>query len=298
MGFIHIWGDFTLELKQPKTFSEQIKILKDRGLVIKNEENAKFILSNINYYRFTAYLLQFKDIDNTYKDNITFEHINSLYMFDKELRTLLLDILGTIEISFRTYIAYTLAINHGTIGYLRKEIYIDKDFYNDFMLNLESEKHKNYKKLFIKHHMDKYDGKLPIWVAVEIMTFGMMSKLYSNMLPADKSFIKNNLCNLNVKILDTWLQSLTHLRNQCAHYGRIYNYDLPIIKIKKEYKQYSIDNKKIFSYIIAIKHICVNKEVWNRFFINLQDIINKYQEYIDLRCIGFPRNWLEILSKN
>lgn len=33
------------------------------------------------------------------------------------------------------------------------------------------------------------------------------------------------------------------------------------------------------------------------FFIKLQEIINDYRNYIDLNLIGFPENWIEILSK-
>ena len=72
-----------LMLKEPKTFDEQIDLLKSRGLIIGDEDKAKFILSNINYYRFSAYLIHFKKEDETYKENITFEHIYNLYLFDK-----------------------------------------------------------------------------------------------------------------------------------------------------------------------------------------------------------------------
>lgn len=211
------------KLKDPKSFNEQIEILKSRGLIINDEEYAKFILSNVNYYRFTAYLLTYKKEDDSYIKGTTFETIPGIYGFDREFRNLLTGILGSIEISFRTYIAYTLAMKYGTIGYLDRNNFMDIDFHKGFILNLEKEKTNNSNKLFIKHHDDKYDGKLPIWVATEIMTFGMLSKLYSNMLPQDKTYIKNNLCKVNPALVDTWLQSLTHIRNQCAHYGRIYN---------------------------------------------------------------------------
>lgn len=195
-------------------------------------------------------------------------------------------------------IAYTLAINHGTIGYLNRNNFINPAFHNGFLLSLEKEKGNNSNKLFIKHHNEKYDGQLPIWVATVIMTFGMLSKLYANLLPGDKSYIKNNLCKVNPKLVDTWLQSLTHIRNQCAHYGRIYNTLFPNVKIKKEDKKYEIDNKKIFANILIMKYLVADKAVWSKFFINLQQLINQYDQYIDLKLIGFPQNWIEILSKN
>lgn len=46
-------------------------------------------------------------------------------MFHREFGNLLTGILGNIEISFRTYIAYTLATKYGTCGY------IDRNNFND-----------------------------------------------------------------------------------------------------------------------------------------------------------------------
>ncbi|WP_084027594.1 Abi family protein [Clostridium acetireducens] len=286
-----------VNLKEPKTFQEQIEILKNRGMIINNLEYAKFILRNVNYYRFTAYLLPYKKEDDSYIEGTTFEKISSIYTFDREFRNLLTNILGNIEISFRTYVAYTLAIKYGTCGYLDRNNFINDSFHKRFLLNLEREKNNNSNKLFIRHHNQKYEGKLPIWVATEIMSFGMLSKLYSNMLPEDRTYIKNNLCKVNPILVNTWLQSLTHIRNQCAHYGRIYNTIFPIIKIKKEYKEYSLNNKQIFAYIVAMNHLIADRKAWNKFFINLQGLINEYSNYINLDLIGFPENWIEILSK-
>ena len=41
-------------MKKPTTYDEQIQLLKNRGLIIENEEKAKNILSNLNYYSFTG----------------------------------------------------------------------------------------------------------------------------------------------------------------------------------------------------------------------------------------------------
>ncbi|MBH9879406.1 abortive infection bacteriophage resistance protein, partial [Clostridioides difficile] len=82
-----------VEVKEEKTFDEQIDILKSRGLIINDKEDAKFVLSNVNYYRFTAYLLSFKNDDGSYKEGITFEEVYDIYRFNKEFRILLTDLL-------------------------------------------------------------------------------------------------------------------------------------------------------------------------------------------------------------
>lgn len=287
----------SLMLKESKTFDEQINLLKARGLIIHNSEKAKFVLRNINYYRFSAYLIHLKNDDDTYKENTTFEEIYNLYLFDKELRNILIDMLEDIEISFRSYISYTLAIKYGSSGYLDKSNFKNEKYFNLFLEKLEDEKNNHKNKPFIKHHNDRYNGVLPIWVAVEIMSFGSLSKLYSNMLPQDTTYIKNELCNVNPRLVNSWLYSLTYLRNICAHYGRIYNTYFKPISLKNSDKNKVINDRQVFVYILAIKHLMQDNVIWNDYFIKLQSLFNKYNNYIDLELLGFPNDWVSILSE-
>ena len=50
-------------LKPPLNFQEQLKKLKDRGLLVNNDEAALTILSNISYYRLSSYWIPFKQRD-------------------------------------------------------------------------------------------------------------------------------------------------------------------------------------------------------------------------------------------
>ncbi|WP_227554112.1 hypothetical protein [Acinetobacter haemolyticus] len=43
--------------KSPKTFSEQLEILKSRGMLVADEQKAIFHLAQVNYYRLGAYWL-------------------------------------------------------------------------------------------------------------------------------------------------------------------------------------------------------------------------------------------------
>lgn len=63
-------------LKFPITVSDQIIILKERGLFFENEMRAHNYLSNISYYRLRAYTFPFQDNTNErqlFNVNITFE---------------------------------------------------------------------------------------------------------------------------------------------------------------------------------------------------------------------------------
>lgn len=47
-----------------------------------------------------------------------------------------------------------------------------------------------------------------------------------------------------------------------------------------------------------MNYLMADRIVWNKAFIKLQGIIKDYSSYIDLELIGFPSNWVEILSKS
>ena len=49
-----------MDLKQPLSFEDQVNKLIAHGLEITDRERTKEILSQINYYRFTGYALQFR----------------------------------------------------------------------------------------------------------------------------------------------------------------------------------------------------------------------------------------------
>ena len=46
--------------KPPLNYSEQVKLLESRGLIIGNKKKAERLLANISYYRLSAYMLRIR----------------------------------------------------------------------------------------------------------------------------------------------------------------------------------------------------------------------------------------------
>jgi abortive infection bacteriophage resistance protein len=97
--------------KKTLLISEHIIQLRDRGLIISNEEFAQHYLEHISYYRLAGYWwpMQSDKINHTFKENSKFEDVIALYNFDRELRVLLFDVIEKIEISLRTKLIYHLS---------------------------------------------------------------------------------------------------------------------------------------------------------------------------------------------
>lgn len=291
------------QLKPPLTYKEQIEHLKNyHGLIVNDESYALEILKRVNYYRLSAYgigLRKFNDREK-YVDGISIEHIFRLYEFDSAFRNLLIHVIEQIEIQFRAQISNYLGIKKGSECYMDNTNFNDKitkdgkSVYLTIIESFNKELTRQSNVPFVKHHNDKYGGHFPIWVAVELFTFGNLASLYS-ILPFDDRKDISNQYNTKQEYLEGWLLSLVEIRNICAHYSRIYNMPLKQSPyLYSEYKKYR--SNKIFPVLITIKRMLNSDERWNVFFKNLNSLMVEYENCVKLNFIGFPIEWKSVLS--
>lgn len=106
--------------KPPMTFDEQIELLESRGMVIGDTDRARRYLSHLNYYRLAAYWLPFEEthLPHKFKPDTRFDTVLEHYIFDRELRLLVMDAIERIEVSLRTQWAYYLSHTYGPHAHL------------------------------------------------------------------------------------------------------------------------------------------------------------------------------------
>lgn len=285
-------------VKPPTTYEEQLKILKDRNLIIPSQLRAFEVLEKVNYYRLSAYFLTFKQEGDMFKEGTTFDKIYNLYEFDRKLRNLIMEQLESIEIAFRTNIAYYIAHNFGPLGYMESNNFENEQYHSQFMDELHKELGRRRKnELFVTHYDDFYGAKYPIWLAIEVTTFSQLSKLFRNLKNKDKSNIAKENYQIPYKYIQNWLRVLSQLRNVCAHYGRLYNKRL-VVKLLLETKDAKlVSNDKIFGVIFVLKKILTSKNEWLSFKTKLEALVEEYNDSIELEYIGFPLNWKDLLTQ-
>lgn len=283
-------------VKQPTTIEEQIDILKTRGILINNEKYTYQFLSTYNYYFITGYLHPYKINKDNYK-NIDFSIIINQIKFDMRLKEICMYGLGLIEKSLRTIIAYHFShiYNYGNIAYYYSEFFPGKEKEHEKLISYYKKNLENNKELlFIKHNIDHY-GILPTWAAIELFTMGNLENFFKILnndcikaIEKTLGFPKNKISN--------WIESLRIFRNMVAHNQRLYNFTIASSPIKaKEYKESS---GKIFDYVVVMKYLFKDAEDWNTYFIpRLEYVFEDFKGIIDLKCIGFPENWKDILTK-
>jgi len=284
------------ELKDATTYDEQIAILRDRGALVVDEVFCKEKLAEINYYRLTAYFLPFRQSDGTYINGTSFHTVYRLYEFDRKLRGILFSAVEEIEINLRAKLAYFHAHKYGPLGYMEPDNFSDKHKSDKFFENFEREVKNNSRVLFVRHHMEKYDGKFPIWVAVELFTIGMLSRFYADLKTQDKKEIARELYDSTPRNVVSWLRCVTDLRNICAHYGRLYYRVFSACPAGLSISEAA--KRRLWGAILALKELYPDRDKWNSEVLTaIKVLFENYHGYINLYHIAFPNDWDDRLKK-
>jgi len=285
-------------MKKWASFQEQMELLVQRGCAIDDYNFCLEALRRTSYYRLSAYLLPFKNGDK-YIEGTSFEQIYQIYEFDRKLRSALFSAIEEIEVFFRAQIANFHAQKYGEHGYYDAKNFREHNRHSELMVRLGKEIERNKKVPYVKHHIEKYDGTFPLWVAVELFSFGTLTKFYADMQSVDQKQLAKSMYPeepYNSGVLKSWLQCLTGLRNVCAHYGRLYY--RPFSQPKPPAKiEFNLKNK-LFDMIYILRSLHPKVESWNNTILpQITALIEQYQPHINLSHIGFPPDWEEKLMK-
>lgn len=292
-------------IKKALTVTEQVAQLQERGLVIKHPRIAEKYLLNISYYRLGEYwyVMQSDKEKHIFKPNSKFEDVIALYNFDAELRLLLFGIIEKIEISLRTKLIYHLSHEIDPWWFQNFELFIDSKALVKTLSNLEEEIERT-KDVSIKNHKKKHkdDGRFPpAWKSLEQTSFGALSKLYGNLKNNVKSkdIIAKEFGAVNHTYLPSWLQSISQIRNFCAHHSRLWNRNLPstVKLLSKPPNPWILQevnvpkqSNKLYMHMCLMKYMLNTIKPDNDFTKSLDALFIKYPN-VDLNALDMKPNW-------
>jgi len=316
------------------TVLQQIELLKDRGLSIQNEPRAALFLEAVSFFRLTPYMRPFQqygDNQHRFKTNASFRQISQLYDFDRRLRLLVMDAIERIEVAIRAHISNHMGPKYGAHWYLDKDLFKTKYNYerlidrvnekqNNARQNYYKEcaridkakqtedSHKTELKLrrsqesYARHYPLTYNDPLymPGWAILEELTLGELSHLYKGLAKdVDKKSIAKPL-NVAAPLLESWLHTLTMIRNICAHHSRLWNRELGIKPehpknsqlIWPNYLQRHSPHTRISVVLAILHHFMQQVSPNSRWNYHLSELFEAFNE-ISLSAMGLTENWLE-----
>lgn len=280
------------------SFSDQIALLKQRGLSFTDENKALHLLQNISYYRLSGYwypLLADKE-NHRFKPGSTFEAAYTIYKFDGELRKLIITELEKIEVAVRTQVAYILSSQYH--GYW----FADSSLFNNpvrhaKILSKMDEEYQRSDEEFVTAFKAKYSDPFPpSWITMEITSFGTLSILYNNLLPGRAKRHIANYFGLPDTVFASWLHSIVYIRNICAHHCRLWNKTLSIRPLmprspRKPFVTLPANGTRQVYFILSMIVYLLDIINPNHSFVTrLKDLLDRYPS-MDVRAMGFPANW-------
>lgn len=224
--------------------------MESRGMRIDHPDAAE-ALSAVNYYRLSGYSYPFRKTGeqgtkgSDFLPGTSLSRVLELYDFDRKLRTVVFDALAPIEVSLRTALGHELAKIDpeihlqprllGTLAQVKQRggTILGSHEYNRW-INRYKDSVDDSREEFVEHHRNCYNGVLPIWVAVEVLDWGGLSRLYK-LAPRNVQDAVAQPWGLSAPQLTTWLRSLNIVRNICAHHGRLFNRNIAVARVKMPY---------------------------------------------------------------
>lgn len=286
-----------MQVQEPKTYKQLAEKLKDKNVVIGDDESTVSLLKKVNYYRIKGYLLPFiaKGEKACFKP-VTIERLKAIYDFDSSLRNLIANAIEDVEVYLRCSLAYYHAHKYGAEGYMNENNYNSKHNHYNFQEKIQRCVSENHRSLVVKHHRSKYDGQFPIWVIIEYFSVGMISYFYNDLNNQDKAQIAMELYGVNYQVLESWLRCLTDLRNRCAHYSRLYYWIFPALPKMPNGEKY-VPTRRLFAQIYFLKMMYPDHEKWNEeFWKPLVKLMKNNKNYISKKHMDFPYRWKSMLK--
>lgn len=284
---------------------QQIEAFLSSGMGITSIDVAKDALTTIGYYRLRGYCFHlYNNQEKKYCQGTTFSNLVRLYYFDRKLSHLLFGMSSDIEVALRVRLVDALLVHEDALILYSPELFANKKLYWQNLGILAGEIARS-NDVFIQHNFQNHEGNIPVWAAVEIMSFGNLSKTIKNLKTGEGSSAsrltsyykylspKNRLVNPSLQMLCSWIQAVSILRNICAHNSRIYNRNInthvQILDIDRP--QQPIRHSGLYQIILAMKYLRPNDTVWQEFFSSLKKLLVDNSEIVELARLNFPTDW-------
>ncbi len=296
---------------------------------------ASACLARIGYYRLSGYWYPFRSsrvstnpltgqqllhpstgkpqvvVEDDFRPGTTFQQVMDLYIFDKRLRLLLLDAIERIEVALRVDIALMIGDRdpwahrdpNELHGWFSKKTDSNGDTEHKKWLTRLDQMFGRSQEEFVKHFKTKYVGaQPPIWIAIELWDFGMLSVFLSGMKMADQEDLATKYGLPRAKLLTSTIRNINNVRNICAHHSRLWNRS-PSDQVSPPKPgeitelDHLVNDKtaqtRIYASVAALQFLLRTIHPASTWGVRIKQHLATFPSspHVNLSQAGFPRNW-------
>lgn len=318
------------------SYMKQLDTLVSRGMEISNRDVHVGELKRIGYYRLSAYSYPFRILlpkekresptnyrSEEFLSGTSFDTVVQLANFDSELRRLIFEAIEQIEVVLCTRVAYRagqvdpfIHLNKKSLDLQRCDSKIPgRKKQNTRWEAWQTKFEKLYRQAgsedFCKHFKEKYEGHMPIWVAIEFIDFGGLTRFFYLLPSKTQSQIAKEFGVSSGVTFSKWIVGLNYLRNKVAHHNRLWNrtmtYGLQAPKLNEVnddlvHLQYEKNNlTSTYAYLAVIAYLM--KQIrpsigWHHKVVELMDQFPTSDYVSPEKDMKFPQNWRSLTLWN
>lgn len=284
--------------KPALSYAEQLQKLKDRGLIIDNEIEFLELLEKKSYYRLSGYwypLLSDKE-KHLFKPKSHFNTAFELYLFDKLLRQLVIKELEKIEIAVRAKMIYIFSHEFGPFWYAEPKNFKNRSKHSEIRSKISVEYQRSDAQFVHSFKLNYRNPFPPSWIAFEIISFGAISKLYSEFKPTRSKRVVADYFGLDTKTFASWLHVLVYVRNVCAHHSRLWNRVMriqPVIPRNPKNQWLAnteIKNNRVYFALSMILYLLESINESNSMVNDFKKLLETHPN-ASPTAMGFPSDW-------
>lgn len=271
--------------------------LKTQGLIVDDDNIALKYIAYVGHFRLKGYWYQLQDgATKNFLPSTTFEHICQRYECDREIRAIIMESVERLEVAVRTVICNLLSLKYSPHWYLKTEIFAPKgrNGIGQMLSKIEGEVERASSRLYIKAYYDSYEDPYlpPSWAMSECVTLGTWSKIFAMLRdPTDRKVVSSKFGITQVEVFESWLHTLTVLRNMAAHHDRFIDVKIGVSPTNLKLKDIKFtDNKTVYASLTVI-HVLLSSIGFNSTFkARLASMEERYGA-AHFQRMGFPEHW-------
>jgi len=237
---------------------ELVALLKERHLLIDvDEHEAEFWLQSVGYFHLKGYLAVLKEPQNReyYRAGTKFSDAINLMLWERQMRGLLLEQLGKVELRFRSAIVECIGTGRGDgylddanydVSRLKNEKAIKQDRRSNMVMSdwdwfvgwidsrVKSALGEKDYEFVASHARRRKNQPLPLWILIETMTLGDLINLYERLSPQNRASVASKFANgsvaggqLKENEFLRILEALRNIRNLASHFHAFFDKQVP-----------------------------------------------------------------------
>ena len=143
---------------------------------------------------------------------------------------------------------------------------------------------------------------MPIWVAIELWDFGLLSRFYEGMQKRDRDAIAREVAPIDGPVLVNWMKMFNFVRNAAAHHSRLWNRTLsdpaklpPLEQCRhlQPLHQDETARRKLFAAFTCLRHLIRRIHPQSDWHDRVKELLTTFPttELVSLSSAGFEPGW-------